>query len=379
MCKTTFSHLTVRPAEDFRTQYRIQQHVPHRNKTPKRVELFHGVNQAARSLDGRQKIKLRPLSAIVAIKAYQEGIAANVVNGKPSLSRSRTKLRARHGEGNRPCADSLLPQGEEPEEDQFASLVLQCLWPYSPAKRLRSSQHRKEVGPWLDLPSSEAFGINSNVGGACGEVVAFKGKYGQTLLNPLVVAQNFGYKMSNILDKPLESVFGYITVLPGAFSAYQYIALQNDAHGDGPLQNYSLGETLLWIHVELVYQTFDPHLFLFGANLLRGRTQFAAIFLAVKGMQQVVAAKNCGVTFSDLFTNAIFRDIVKSISASVGLYAVASIIHLDPRYMITSFVQYTLLAPSYINILNVYAVEGISQVVVHVEKETGVSTRTFER
>jgi chitin synthase len=31
--------------------------------------------------------------------------------------------------------------------------------------------------------------------------------------NPLVAAQNFEYKMSNILDKPLESLFGYITVL----------------------------------------------------------------------------------------------------------------------------------------------------------------------
>ncbi|KAH9031113.1 chitin synthase, partial [Lactarius pseudohatsudake] len=31
----------------------------------------------------------------------------------------------------------------------------------------------------------KAFDINSNVGGACGEIVAFKGKYGQTLLNPL--------------------------------------------------------------------------------------------------------------------------------------------------------------------------------------------------
>jgi cellulose synthase/poly-beta-1,6-N-acetylglucosamine synthase-like glycosyltransferase len=42
-----------------------------------------------------------------------------------------------------------------------------------------------------------------------------------------------------------ESVFGYITVLPGAFSAYRYIALQNDARGEGPLQKYFLGEKMV--------------------------------------------------------------------------------------------------------------------------------------
>ena len=42
-----------------------------------------------------------------------------------------------------------------------------------------------------------------------------------------------------------ESVFGYITVLPGAFSAYRYIALQNDVTGQGPLQKYFLGETMV--------------------------------------------------------------------------------------------------------------------------------------
>lgn len=60
-----------------------------------------------------------------------------------------------------------------------------------------------------------------------------------------MAAQNFEYKMSNILDKPLESVFGYITVLPGAFSAYRYIALQNDSVGEGPLQKYFLGEKMV--------------------------------------------------------------------------------------------------------------------------------------
>ena len=51
-------------------------------------------------------------------------------------------------------------------------------------------------------------------------------------------------EMSNILDKPLESVFGYITVLPGAFSAYRWHALQNDALGNGPLAEYFKGEKL---------------------------------------------------------------------------------------------------------------------------------------
>ncbi|KAL1920144.1 uncharacterized protein VTP21DRAFT_1290 [Calcarisporiella thermophila] len=89
----------------------------------------------------------------------------------------------------------------------------------------------------------KTFDLNSNVGGACGEIVAMKGKVWVNLLNPLVAAQNFEYKMSNILDKPLESVFGYISVLPGAFSAYRYIALQNDETGKGPLASYFKGET----------------------------------------------------------------------------------------------------------------------------------------
>ena len=51
-------------------------------------------------------------------------------------------------------------------------------------------------------------------------------------------------RMSNILDKPLESVFGYIQVLPGAFSAYRYSALQNSSPNSGPLASYFKGETL---------------------------------------------------------------------------------------------------------------------------------------
>jgi chitin synthase len=68
------------------------------------------------------------------------------------------------------------------------------------------------------------FEKDASVGGACGEIAAELGGGCLKVLNPLVAAQNFEYKMSNILDKPLESVFGYtfcvFFLMVGSFQSY---------------------------------------------------------------------------------------------------------------------------------------------------------------
>lgn len=204
--------------------------------------------------DGRQKINSRTLSVVAAMGGYQEGIAKNKVNNAPvtaHIYEYTTQI-------------SVTPSMKLETADRGV-VPVQIIFCLKEKNQKKLNSHRwffNAFGPilqpnvcvLLDVgtmpgPTSiyhlwKAFDINSNVGGACGEIVALKGKYGQNLINPLVAAQNFEYKMSNILDKPLESVFGYISVLPGAFSAYRYIALQNDVTGEGPLQKYFLGEKM---------------------------------------------------------------------------------------------------------------------------------------
>lgn len=204
--------------------------------------------------DGRRKVHPRTLDALAAMGVYQDGIAKNLVNQK--------EVTAHVYEYTTQVSLDADLKFKGAEKGIVPCQMIFCLKEKN-QKKLNS--HRwffnafgKALSPnvciLLDVgtkpgPNSlyhlwKAFDTDSNVAGACGEIKAGKGKGWLGLLNPLVASQNFEYKMSNILDKPLESVFGYITVLPGALSAYRYYALQNDATGHGPLSQYFKGETL---------------------------------------------------------------------------------------------------------------------------------------
>ncbi|KIK98524.1 glycosyltransferase family 2 protein [Paxillus rubicundulus Ve08.2h10] len=484
--------------------------------------------------DGRSKINSRTLSVIAAMGAYQDGIAKNIVNGKP--------VTAHIYEYTTQISVSPSMKIEGAEKGVVPVQVIFCL---KEKNQKKINSHRwffNAFGPilqpnvcvLLDVgtmpgPTSiyhlwKAFDINSNVGGACGEIVALKGKYGQYLLNPLVAAQNFEYKMSNILDKPLESIFGYITVLPGAFSAYRYIALQNDATGEGPLHKYFLGEKMhgagadiftanmylaedrilcwelvskrgaswilhyvksayavtdvpdqvpelisqrrrwlngsffaaihstvhfhyiyrsshtfirkFWIHVEMFYQLYNlifswfalgnyyiaflilttalesyiPSLHILniilnyfylgllitcfllsmgnrpqgskwgytlafiGFGLITIYMTVSAFLLAYKAIEGVAQSEGRAVQASDLLTNSIFRDVVLSLAATLGLYVASSLLFFEPWHMITSFVQYLLMAPSYIAVLNVYAFANVHDVSWGTKGDNKVST-----
>ncbi|KAJ5675765.1 hypothetical protein N7462_008662 [Penicillium macrosclerotiorum] len=204
--------------------------------------------------DGRKKVHPRTLNALAALGVYQEGIAKNIVNQK--------EVTAHVYEYTTQVSldDDLKFKGAE--KGIVPCQVIFCLKEHN-QKKLNSHRWffnafgralQPNICILLDVGTKpdptalyhlwKAFDQDSNVAGAAGEIKAGKGKGMLGLFNPLVASQNFEYKMSNILDKPLESVFGYITVLPGALSAYRFFALQNDADGHGPLNQYFKGETL---------------------------------------------------------------------------------------------------------------------------------------
>ncbi|KAI5957211.1 CHS2 [Candida jiufengensis] len=493
--------------------------------------------------DGRTKINERAQALLAGLGVYQEGLAKSRVDDKKVQAHmyeytTRVGISSVNDDVVKLTTEKIVPVQ-----------MLFCLKENN-AKKINS--HRwcfQAIGQVLDpkivilldcgtQPSGKSlyklwkeFDRDHRVAGACGEITASLKKR-QMITNPLVYGQNFEYKISNILDKPTESSFGFISVLPGAFSAYRNIALQNDINGRGPLEKYFKGEflhssgeldpqddeyelkrTLLkeeagiftsnmylaedrilcfelvakrgcnwllrycksasaetdvpeglaefilqrrrWLngsffaaiyslvhfpkiwksshsigrkfcfHIEFFYQfinlivswfsigsyflvfrilttsltsselNFAPgnvlsvvFLWLYLASIVttfvlsfgnkpKGTEKFyivivvffailmaymifAAIFLAVHAIKAIYDANNFSVDL--FFKNSQFRDLIVATSSTYALYFLASFLYFEPWHMFTSFAQYILLSPSYINVLNIYAFCNIDDV-----------------
>lgn len=237
-----------------RTLHSIQKNVAHLCKR-KRSHIW-GKNgwkkvQIIIVSDGRTKISQGSLDYLSALGVYQEDMAKSTVNGEPvraHIFELTTQVSIDDNlnyksDGIVPCQIVFCLKEENQKKINSHRWLFNAFCPILDPTVVDLVDVGTRLNDTAIYHLWKVFDMDSNVAGAAGQIKTIKGKWGYKLLNPLVAAQNFEYKMSNILDKPLESIFGYISVLPGALSAYRYRALQNHEDGTGPLNSYFLGET----------------------------------------------------------------------------------------------------------------------------------------
>ncbi|CAO3589611.1 unnamed protein product [Absidia cylindrospora] len=160
--------------------------------------------------DGRKKCDARVLDVLTTMGVYQKGIAKNMVHDKPvqaHLFEYTTQISVDADLKVKGADKGIVPVQ-----------ILFCLKEQN-AKKINSHQwFFNAFGPilspnicvLLDVGTKpgnssiyqlwKTFDRQVNVGGACGEVCVMKGKAYMDLLNPLVAAQNFEYKVRLALN-----------------------------------------------------------------------------------------------------------------------------------------------------------------------------------
>ncbi|KAJ5925310.1 Chitin synthase C, partial [Penicillium verhagenii] len=200
--------------------------------------------------DGIDPCDKNTLDVLATIGVYQEGIMKKSVDGRETeahIFEYTTQLSVT------PDQQLVRPQGDESTNLPPVQMIL-CLKQQTSNK---INSHRwlfngfcrmltPEVVVLLDAGTKpdrrsllnlwQAFYNDEHLGGSCGETRALRDT--RSMINPFVAAQTFDYMKSNLLDKPLESVFGNVSL--GSFSAYRYRAIMGR-----PLEQYFNGDMVL--------------------------------------------------------------------------------------------------------------------------------------
>jgi chitin synthase len=96
--------------------------------------------------------------------------------------------------------------------------------------------------------------------------------------------------------------------------------------------------------------------FIFHPNLplLRSKIKYLIVIygFGILTAYMLAAAVLCTIKAAQHPEEPIFRQMIVSVSATYGVYVVSSILALDPWHLFTSFLQYILLSPTYVNVLS---------------------------
>lgn len=80
-----------------------------------------------------------------------------------------------------------------------------------------------------------------------------------------------------------------------------------------------------------------------------------SVILSVKAFDEALSTGDTIVEKLRILFNKTNGVLVAAVMSTIGIYLFASILYSDPWHMFSSFPQYMLLAPSFTNVLNVYA------------------------
>ncbi|KAJ3744512.1 chitin synthase-domain-containing protein [Lentinula detonsa] len=186
--------------------------------------------------DGHSKINKRALQVLSLMGCYQDGIAKDSVAGKDVTAHifeyTSSVMVTELGEVSQTgCSIQIIFSLKEQNKKKLNS----HRWFFSAFGPLI----KPNVCVLLDVGTKptgtsihelwKCFDKHSNVGGACGEICVDTGRGCSLLLTrPLAASQNFEYKMSNILDKPLENGPDGKGPLPASYFKGETM------HGGGP-------------------------------------------------------------------------------------------------------------------------------------------------